>query len=250
MVNNYAEYKKMYQVESQLWWYKILHYLVFMSIKNSFASKNIKILDAGCGTGGLVKYLTKCGYKNIQGFDISRDAIIFARQHGLDVAELDLNEFNKDSFVNNFDVIVSSDTLYFFNKEKQKQILNNFYDSLNSGGLVILNLPALDSFSGIHDRAVGINKRFDKKSVKEIIDTNKFNVETKRFWPFFLSPIIYILRRMQRNKMKKENIKIESDINLPSTLVNTLLHIISRVELILPFKYPFASSLFLVLKKI
>ena len=47
-----------------------------------------------------------------------------------------------------------------------------------------MNLPALKSFSGIHDLSVGIVHRFNKKDLKRIITQVNGEILSSRFWPF------------------------------------------------------------------
>ena len=69
------EYYKMAEVEMNHWWYKSLHFQVLQQLMIKSKSKKIKILDAGCGSGGLMKYLEARGYENMKGFDISDEAV-------------------------------------------------------------------------------------------------------------------------------------------------------------------------------
>lgn len=43
--------------------------------------KNDKIIDMGCGTGELAKKLSDLDFKNITGYDISKNCILMARKH-------------------------------------------------------------------------------------------------------------------------------------------------------------------------
>ncbi len=56
MIGNRIEYEKMYAVERELWWYKILHAKVLTAIQQHFSSTNIAILDADCRTVGCSRY--------------------------------------------------------------------------------------------------------------------------------------------------------------------------------------------------
>ena len=115
---------------------------------------------------------------------------------------------------------------------------------------MILNLPSFEAFSGIHDKAVGIQKRFDKNIVIKMIDTTKFEILEKRYWPFLLSPIIFLVKFIQKIHLKfNKNIQIESDIDMPSQFMNNILYKIVKFENKFLSKKPFGSSLFLVLKK-
>jgi len=251
MKEKFHEYEKMHAVEGSLWWYKILHTLILDYTNSLFKNnKEIEILDAGCGTGGLMKRLIQEGYHNVQGFDISEHAIAFTRERGLNVHQMDLMAFSDQALGQTFDLIISNDTLnYFGNEQEQRQVLNNFYSNLRPGGILIMNLAAFNAFKGIHDMAVGIKLRFTLKSFTALLQGMGFELHSKRFWPFFLSPIIYWVRRKQQHRIASGDYEVTSDIDLPSQPVNAALHGLTRLELLFSKSYPIGSSLMVVLKK-
>ena len=249
MIGNKKEYIKMDNVESVHWWYKSLHCLTLKAIQKRFNRLNISILDAGCGTGGMLEYLRRHRDCILEGFDISVEAINIAKLKKLDVRLGNLTKYKYKQ--NKYDVIISNDTMYFFNNKEQKNILDEFYKSLNTNGLVILNLPSFDSFKGIHDKAVGIQKRFTYPMVVSMVDTSKYEIIEKKYWPFLLSPVVFFVRSVQRVVLTvNKNIKIKSDISIPTSFVNKILFYLVRFENNLFTKKPFGSSLFLVLRKI
>jgi SAM-dependent methyltransferase len=248
LVNSKEEYIKMSDVELFHWWYRSLHHLVLNVIKKYNNTSDVKILDAGCGTGGLLSFLRDKGYRNLSGFDISKDAVSFSKDKKLDIFQCDLRDYNEERI---YDIIISNDTMYFFNINEQKAILNKFYKNLNGGGIVILNFPALNIFSGIHDKAVGIRQRFNKQMIEDMIDKDKFKIVEQVYWPFLLSPIILFIRFIQGTKLKLYNdVEIQSDINTPSNFINNILYNIVQFENRFFKKKPFGSSIFLVLIKI
>jgi SAM-dependent methyltransferase len=239
----------MNHVECDHWWYKSLHGLVLSTIKNQFICKNISILDAGCGTGGLLEYLRAHRYNILEGFDISTKAVSFARSKQLNIKLKDLKTYKQKN--STYDVIISNDTMYFFELNDQKGILEEFYKSLNNNGIVILNLPSFNFFKGIHDEAVGIKNRFKKSMVYDMIDKSKYEIVKEVYWPFLLSPIIFIVRFLQRIRLIiNKNQSIKSDLDLPIDFVNKALFKIVKLENYLFPSKPFGSSLFIVLRKI
>ncbi len=71
------EYEIMYDVEDKFWRYKGLRGLAFMCLdKLKGKSKDISLLDAGCGTG---KLLESCDLYRIFGLEVSERAIEFVK---------------------------------------------------------------------------------------------------------------------------------------------------------------------------
>lgn len=61
MINRPNEYRLMAIVEDVHWWYRFLHMKCFEALTQNFSNSKIKILDAGCATGGLMGYLKNHG---------------------------------------------------------------------------------------------------------------------------------------------------------------------------------------------
>lgn len=250
MLDRKHEYIKMADVEDRHWWYKSLNELVLHTISKQKKDKSIKIVDAGCGTGGLLSKLKSEGFLNISGFDLSDTGVEIGRQKSLDVVQSDILNIHKLYTEDSVDVITSNDTFYFFSVEQRLEITNKFYNLLKRNGLVIVNLPALNAFSGIHDISVGCNYRFNKQDIFRIFDPNKYELLRSIYWPFMLSPVIFLSRLIQRIQLAlNPDTGIESDIDLPSDSVNNLLYkIVAFENKWLRFK-PFGSSLFLIMRK-
>jgi SAM-dependent methyltransferase len=252
MLDNPNEYHRMALAEREHWWTRTLHKRCLRALnrKSGYDQEN-KILDAGCGTGGLMTCLKNNGYLNVKGFDLSEIAVNYCLTLGLDVWQKDLKSLNAGLNEKNYDVIISNDTLYFLCNEEINTFLDNCYDLLNGGGLVIVNLPAFNAFSGTHDLAVGIRHRFTRNKIQKLIDSSKYEVMQSEYWPFNLSPLIYLVRLSQRVRLSLGwPTKSHSDFSLPPKWINTLLFNICAIEQ----KYiagiaPFGSSIFLVLRK-
>ncbi len=244
------EYAIMAAAEPVHWWYRCLHELVLKQLQIYSNSKDIRIIDAGCGTGGLMKFLQDKGYDNISGFDVSDEAVSICQANKLPVFKSDLREIAKHFEPASADIIISNDTFYFLNSGEQKQLACDFNLLLKPGGMVISNIPALQAFRGIHDVQVGITNRFHKKQVSKVFEPALFAVISQRYWPFILSPFIWFTRLTQRIKLKMNPARpIQSDLIKGNRYVNTILFSLTYAENeFLPYK-PFGSSLFLVMKK-
>lgn len=251
MIECVEEYEKMFLIEEKLWWYRILHENVLEVLLNNNISKSAKILDAACGTGGLQLFLIKNGFTNIQGFDLSENAVAFSKSRGLNTTKADLKNYWDTHEISSFEVVICNDAMIYL-KEDFQSTLNKIAQNLQKNALFISNNNALGVFKGIHDLAVGDGKRFTKRELKEAYQIANLKIESQYYFPFLLSPLILIIRTFQRiqlafNLVDKNN--LESDVKLPSPFVNELLYKISKVDRVFGRFAFFGSSIFSVLRK-
>ena len=253
MLINYEEYRAMYEAEEKLWWYRILHEKVLKEIQRKFQeNKQIKILDAGCGTGGLMNFLITKGYKNIQGFDYSPDAVSFCKERNLNVQQIDITNFDSDFENDFFDLIINNDVVYQFENPIIKKIFFTFQQKLKSGGILITNNNAFKIFYGTHDIAVGGKQRFSLPDFENILQGITLKIIHYSYWSWVLSPLILGVRLLQQLQLKLKMIdlkNVKSDVVLPSDFINNILYQIVKTEEKLLKKGFFGSSLFLVLHK-
>jgi SAM-dependent methyltransferase len=253
MLLNSEEYQAMFEVEENLWWYKILHKRVLDEVLSFSNDKNIEILDAGCGTGGLLLQLKKHGFSNVSGFDFNDDAVFFSKNRGHNVQKLDITNLENKFLLNSFDIIISNDVLYQFEDNEIENALNNILSFLKPNGIFITNNNSFNVFRGIHDIAVGSKKRFVLQDFKKYLKIiNQGHIIKSLYWPFLLSPLLLIIRQVQNLKIRLKLInpnEVKSDVEMPSAFINQILFQISVFEMKFLKKAPFGSSLFMVIKK-
>jgi len=243
----------MYESEEKLWWYKILHEKILNEIVIKFGdNKKTKILDAGCGTGGLMQFLIKHGYNDIEGFDFSDDAVDFCRERKLNVQKIDLTNFDQEFVDSYFDVIINNDVLYQFEDDVIIRAIKNLERKLVPDGILISNNNAFNIFYGTHDIAVGGLKRFTKTDFEKYVLHTNLKIQHHSYWSLFLSPLILTVRLLQQFQLKFNLIdkdEIRSDVSVPGNFVNRTLYKIVKLEEQIFRKGIFGSSLFLVMTK-
>lgn len=100
-----------------------------------------KILDLGCGYGGVVWWLQQLGYKDAHGIDISGEQIEKAAGLGIrNVEHGDIADSLKDTR-EFYDVIMARDVLEHFDKCEILTILDLIFLALKKDGLLILKVP-------------------------------------------------------------------------------------------------------------
>ncbi len=217
MLDNKIEYDRMAHAEANLWWYKILHKLCIKEIKQNYKGKDVAIFDAGCGTGGLMQKLISEGYQNVQGIDASSDAIETCKERNLNVSMDIIQNISKIELNHQLDVVICNDVLCYLSESEQLEFLKSVYEKLSDKGMLLINIPALTAFRGTHDIAVGIQERFSKQKVLNLVEGSNFKINSFRYWPFVLSPAIFLFRFFQEISLRIIPIKkIHSDFKFPS----------------------------------
>lgn len=104
------------------------------------ADRGVRILDAGCGPGGLMRLLRANGYTRVEGVDVSPDQIHLAQQDGLTAIEADLFDY-LEGRDDRFDVILAIDLLEHFDVANVLRLLALFRNSLAPNGQLVLRTP-------------------------------------------------------------------------------------------------------------
>ncbi|MFM1767821.1 MAG: hypothetical protein RJA22_350 [Verrucomicrobiota bacterium] len=234
-------------VEGRHWWYRTLHGLVLRAIRRHPRGRDLTLLDAGCGTGGLLQFLRNRGFRNVSGFDRSPEAVRLGRARGLEIILHDLRLLGQWRPPRSVDVLTAQDSLYFLSPTDQAAFLEQVWQVLAPGGWLILNLPAFPAFRGNHDRAVGIARRVTPADLPHLLPHARFECLERRWWPALLAPLIAGARLRQRRRLRRHpGLPPRSDLDLPWPPLNALCFGVTRLETRLPPFLPWGSSLFLV----
>ena len=247
------EFKMMYEAEEKLWWYRILHEKVLAEIQLKFTSKkDISILDLGCGTGGLLQFLQKNNYTNLQGIDASDASIYFSKSRKLNVQKANIDDILTLFKGQQFDVIICNDVFYCLCKSQIINTLQNVYTLLNADGIFLSNNNAFNIFYGTHDIAVGGKWRFTLKDFQEFTQNTSLKIQDYSYWTWMLSPLVLSIRIFQQIQLKMgliDTTKLVSDVSIPPDWLNELLYKIVKTEESILCKGFFGSSLFVKIIK-
>jgi SAM-dependent methyltransferase len=245
--NAYAE---MFAVEDKHWWYVILHDLVRLLSETKFSRQPLRILDAGCGTGGLLSVLSGTRY-DPEGFDFSEDALDFCRKRGLDrVTQGDINEWAP--IPKTYDLITSMDVICHEWVHDQVKVLRNLSAGLKEDGLLLVNYPAFPILSRHHDKVVMVRERYTKKTLKKYLaDAGLAPVILSYRMPH---AFLYLIFLRLCESIKIDNHEAKSDIaDVPPEKINRFLIQLGKLEnrlIARGMSMPFGSSLFVVAKKV
>ncbi len=237
----------MYELEDTYWWYRGLRAIIFEFLgKYLPQDKEIRILDAGCGTGGVLQYLKN--YGEAFGIDISGTALGFCKRRKLlNLLRASASDIPFKSEA--FDVVVSTDVICHFQVKNDIEALKEIHRVLKKNGIAIVNVPACEFLKTEHDQAVYTKHRYTGRELSFKLKKTGFTVEKLTYWDTILFPFMGAIRLFKKLKLKK--VQPRSDLKaLPVAFNHLLASIILReARLLKKSNLPFGLSVFGVGKK-
>lgn len=239
------EYKNIFENQETHWWPQGMK-RINISFLNKYlkTKKNLKILDAGCGTGAVLSYLQN--YGQTIGIDISNEALKYAKQIGqVQKGDVTSVPFKDDSF----DLVVCLDVLYHLWVKDYQKALTEFNRVLKKGGILLLREPAFDWLKSSHDLIEYGKRRFSKGKMRRALKTSSFEILKLTYTNFFLFPLILLKRLPEILGLKKKRAK--SDITKMPQILNALFLNCLKTEafLLRYLNFPIGSSVICVAKK-
>ena len=188
-----VEYTLMEDVEETMWWYHGLHANILGAL-SKYAPGTIDLLDAGCGTGGMLKAIReRYPSSRLHGLDISEQACSAARAKSgasVVVGSVDALPHSDGSF----DALISLDVLGY--DLDVDEAVRGFFRVLRPGGHAILNLAAYQWMLSYHDRAVGQSHRYTRSGTRELFERHGFRVVFSSYWNTILFPLMVARRKL------------------------------------------------------
>lgn len=240
-----AEYRNIFENEETHFYYVGTHNAV-IELLNKYLPKKTEniILDAGCGTGSLMKKLKSFG--KIYGIDTSSEALKFAKRYGLRrVKKASVTDIPyKDSY---FGAIISIDVLYHRQVKNDLKALREFKRVLKPGGILIIKNPAHNWLRGNHDIVIHTKRRYNKGEFREKLKLAGFQIIKLSYINMFFFPLAIIKRLVD----SVSNAKPSSDVkNLPPQINRMLINLYAiETSWLLKNTIPFGLSLFAVVRK-
>src|SRR3989344_5799721 len=244
---NSLEIHKLADMEDRYWWHIGKKHLITSIIKHHFKNRtDLKVLELGCGTGGMLETLTKFG--KVTGFDISPAAVGYCQAKGFDTVRVqDISTLDIAGEQTGYDSILALDVLEHI--QDDVLAMRKVRALLADGGLFFVNVPAHKFLWSEHDEALEHKRRYHRvELIKKLTDAG-FAIVSNSYFVSLISPII-ILYRIWGNVFGKSAYPKTSYVLLPDKL-NELFVYLLKLEaiLLLKMRIPFGVTLNVVAKK-
>jgi SAM-dependent methyltransferase len=200
-----AEYELMHAVEDRMWWYRGLRRLVADQLARALSRSPAAgpVLDAGCGTGGMLRVLgpSVAGRPTV-GLDFNPVAAGMALgKAGRPVMSGSVNEMPVgDGKLGGY---VSLDVLCHANVDPAAA-LKEAHRCLAPGAIAVLNLPAYAWMFSAHDRRTQNARRFNRGEARALLAAAGFRVVRATYWNTILFPLMLIHRLIERDDAESD----------------------------------------------
>lgn len=235
-----VEYERLAALDRRLWWFHGLHAQIIGALRRHGPRDGGRLLDAGCGTGGLLAVLAQ-RFPRLALFGVELDADASAVARDASRSPICVGSVNAMPFAGgSFAAIVSADVLCHRGVD-EAAALGHFHRCLASGGLLVLNLPAYRWLLSEHDIAVDNAQRYTAGGVRRLLAAAGFTGIRTSYWNTLLFPLMVLRRKLGWRSAGKA----ESEVALMPAPIETLFRILIQGEAIiasLGVRLPFGGS--------
>jgi SAM-dependent methyltransferase len=132
-------------------------------------------LSLGCGYGAFLYFLQKHGFQHTSGVDLDPEQVRLARLLGLNAHVEDALREVKSS--DNLGLIEASDLIEHLDKNRAVLLLEACHSALRQGGIIIVQCPCADGFTGAHDAYNDLTHRWAATSnmLRQLLRTVGFS---------------------------------------------------------------------------
>ncbi|MEM7428624.1 MAG: class I SAM-dependent methyltransferase [Pseudomonadota bacterium] len=228
------------RLESEHWWFKARRGILSSVLDHIRGGRsNLKILEAGCGTGGNLRMLNRFG--KVSAFEPDTGALRMARgksgcriEKGALPAEI---PFRPGSF----DVAVALDVIEHI--EDDEAGLAALRRQLKPGGKLLMTVPALPWLWSAHDEQHHHYRRYTRAELNQKLQKAGFKPLKLSYFNTLLFPAVLAFRAL-----KKIAGGTSSDDHMPPPALNATLRKVFEAErfLIGRLSLPFGVSLLAV----
>ena len=239
--------EEMRKLEDEYWWFVGRRRMVRDLVRRHMSGhQSLRVLDAGCGTGGTLAALEGVG--ELWGCDISTEALEMCRLRGLDrlvESRIEALDFDDASF----DVVISCDVLEHV--EDDAGAMRELARVLRPGGICVLTLPAYKWLWSEHDEALGHLRRYVGAEVRRLVEGAGLGMEKLTGAVALALPMTVLYRVFTRlTRRTRDDAARTSLVLLPGPVNGMLIRLLDLENLLMRrLRLPWGASIVAVARK-
>ncbi len=215
-----GEYDNIARLEATHWWYVGMRRIAARLVRRLALPCPARILDAGCGAGGGLRWLSEFGATT--GIDWHPRAVDYAAHASARVARASVQAIPFPSEY--FDLVTSFEVLYHLAVSDDVAALREMARVLRPGGWLVVRVPAHNGLRGAHDRQVHTRQRYSAHELRQKIQAAGLRLDRLTSVGLLLLPIAIVRRLIQSAQ------QLETDVVLPSPWLNRCLTTLLTTE--------------------
>ncbi len=226
------------------WWWQVRRRFVLRLLDALAARRPLKsILDVGCGDGLFFEQLSR--YGEPRGVEADAGLVDPVGPWASRVTIAPFGSSYRDD--RRYDLVLMLDSLEHI--EDDRGAARRAHDLLEPGGFLLLTVPALQSLWSVHDAANRHFRRYDKASLRAVLEAAGFEIETLSF--YFGWPVLPMYARKLIGGTRGDGRAGDYAVLPPPRPLNGLLYAASALEQALTGLKgtPIGSSLFAVARR-
>lgn len=241
-------YQQFRDLEKSHWWFQGRR-AIFFSVLDRFLAPGGRLLDIGCGMGGMLPDLSRHG--TAVGLDLSVESLQFCRKRGF--PEVALGDGYRLPFSDRcFDLVTLFDTVEHIDEDAW--VFQEAARVAKEGGLVMVTVPAYPFLFSDNDVVAHHKRRYTAGVLEKKLREAGLRPVKTSYYNAILLPLIVPLVLLKKLKMRLFGVPEKPRSNISYAIpgfLNALLSAIFRSErfLIRRMRCPAGHSLLCVAKK-
>jgi SAM-dependent methyltransferase len=235
------------RAEDRHFWFRGLRRNARFLLEQAAGTDGISlIVDCGSGTGRNLDWLAS--FARAVGVELSWTGLDEARRARRPVARATVTQLPFADGV--ADVATSFDVLYCLPDDSERAAVREMWRILKPGGIVLINVAALDVLRGSHSALTMEVRRYTRKRLRDLLTREGFAVERMTFTNLPIFPATLAVRVADRVTGRAPE-GSDADLRVPPAPVNALFDAALRCESLLlrAIDMPLGTSILCVARK-
>jgi 2-polyprenyl-3-methyl-5-hydroxy-6-metoxy-1,4-benzoquinol methylase len=205
----------------------------------------LRVFDIGCGTGITCQQFRRTTSWVFDGADLNTEALARCDAGMARVLYYDISE-KRPEFRELYDVIILFDVVEHI--EPTRPFLEAALFHLKPGGVVLVNVPALQGLFSVYDTVAGHYRRYTLDSLAAEFAAFDVSVIDRTYWGFSMVPLLWLRKQLLRGQ-KDQNQTIRTGFVPPSSAAHALLKAGMKIETAVLKHPPAGSSVMMAVRR-